>query len=408
MSSVLGIIAEYNPFHNGHILQLLESKKISDADSVVCVMSGNFTQRGTPAITDKWARAQIALENGIDLVLELPTIYSIASAEHFAFGGVRILDSLGIVDFLSFGSECGNIEILEEISDVLCEEPKEYTTLLKHELSKGISYPKARENAILLYLNDIRRYANVLSSPNNILGVEYLKALTTLKSKIVPITVERNTTGHNSQTISGKFASSSAIRDLIVKEKEIRKYIPFETYDILCEAIKHDKIVYDLSRFEKEIIYMFRKMPIQEIASLPDVCEGLENRIKNAANECNTIKEFINIVNSKRYTETRIQRIALYALLGITKQKIDELYKITPYIRVLGMNSKGKEILSQAKLENPKLQFVTSVKDFVDTNKNKSLREMLSLDILATNVYTLGYGNEPYANLDFTKKLIIK
>lgn len=405
MGNSLGIIAEYNPFHNGHILQLLESKKACDTDTVICVMSGNFTQRGTPAITDKWARAQMALENGIDMVIELPTIYSIASAEHFAYGGVRILDSLG-VDFISFGSECGHIDILDEIANVLHEEPKEYTLLLKHELSKGISFPKARENALLIYLNDIRRYANILSGPNNILGIEYLKAIKKLKSNITPVTIERNTAQHNSQKITGNFSSSSAIRELIKKDGNIKPYIPFETFEILDNCIKHGKIIYDLSSFEKEILYTLRKMSVDDIANLPDVSEGLENRIKNAANECNTVKELINIIKSKRYTETRIQRICLCALLGITKQKIIELYKVTPYVRILGMNEKGKQFLSLAKYQNLKLHFITSVKDFLDEHKNKSLREMLAIDILSTNLYTLGYDNETYANLDFTKKLI--
>ena len=193
MNGVLGIIAEYNPFHNGHLLQLLESKKISNSDCTICVMSGNFTQRGIPAICDKWARTKMALNNGIDMVIELPTIYSTSSAEFFAYGGVRILNSLGIVDVVSFGSECGRIDILNEIAEVLYNEPKEYIAILKHELSKGLSYPKARENALLLYLNDVRRYANILSSPNNILGIEYLKALKVLKSSIVPITIQRDT-----------------------------------------------------------------------------------------------------------------------------------------------------------------------------------------------------------------------
>lgn len=405
--SNLGIIAEYNPFHNGHMSHILQSKDLCGADCTVCVMSGSFTQRGTPAIVDKWSRSQMALSNGIDIVIELPTIYSIASAEHFAFGGVKILDSLGIVDFLSFGSECGKLEILEEIANVLHEEPKEYVTLLKHELSKGISFPKARENALLIYLNDIRRYANILSNPNNILGIEYLKALKKLKSSITPLTVERVNSLHNSKMAFGNYASSSAVRDMISKEKNIKPYIPYETYEVLEDCLNYGRFVLDLSAFEKEIIYTLRKMPVEEIANLPDVSEGLENKIKNAANECNTIKELINIIKSKRYTETRIQRVVLYALLGITKQTISDLYKITPYIRVLGMNDKGKEFLSLLKYEKPKFPIITSVKDFLDNNKSKALRDMLAIDILATNIYTLGFDHEPYANLDFTKKLVI-
>ena len=196
MSNVLGIIAEYNPFHNGHAYQLMESKKTCDADVVVCVMSGNFMQRGAPAIVDKWSRAQMALEGGVDIVIELPTIYSVASAEHFATGGIKILNSLG-VDYISFGSECGNVDVLNEIAEVLYKEPKEYSVMLKHELSKGVSFPSAREKALLMYLNDIRRYANILSSPNNILGIEYLKALKKSKSSINAISVNRTGALHN-------------------------------------------------------------------------------------------------------------------------------------------------------------------------------------------------------------------
>lgn len=194
---------------------------------------------------------------------------------------------------------------------------------------------------------------------------------------------------------------------MLAREETVTSFIPYETYELLEDCLKYGKVVFDLSVFEKEIIYSLRKMSVSDIANLPDVSEGLENKIKTAANECNTIKELINIIKSKRYTETRIQRVLLYALLGITKPVLTELYKQTPYIRVLGMNSKGKEFLSLLKYEHPKLPVITSVKDFLDTTKNKNLRDMLSLDILATNIYTLGFDHEPYANLDFTKKLVI-
>ena len=406
MGNVLGIVAEYNPFHNGHAFHILESKKEAEANTVVCVMSGNFTQRGSPAIVDKWARTQMALEGGSDIVIELPTIYAVSSAEHFAEGSIRILNSIG-VDNVSFGSECGSIKLLDSIANVLYHEPNEYTTLLKHELSKGVSFPKAREKALLIYLNDIRKYANILSGSNNILGIEYLKALKKFKSSITPITIERNTAMHNSDVIVGNIASSSCIREAIVKNQKYRNFIPSESFEVINHNIKYGKIVNGLSSYEKQIIYSLRKMSVEDISKLPDVSEGLEHKIKNAANECNNIVDLINLVKSKRYTETRIQRILIYAMLGITKSTLNELYNVQPYIRILGMNSKGKQFLSLATYENPKLQFITSTKAFMDTCKNKALRQMLSIDILATNLYTLGFDNEPYANLDFTKKLIV-
>ena len=184
MTNVVGIIGEYNPFHNGHAYHLEKSKQEARANYSVAVISGNFVQRGNVSLIDKWSKANMALSNGMDLVIELPTIYSISSAENFAYGAVKILDSLNIVDYISFGSEACNIDVLEKCADVLYKEPPKFVNLLNHELSKGLSFPKARENALLMYLNDIRKYSNILSNPNNILAIEYLKALKKQKSKI--------------------------------------------------------------------------------------------------------------------------------------------------------------------------------------------------------------------------------
>lgn len=191
MENVLAIIGEYNPFHNGHLYHLNESKKLANADYTIAIMSGNFVQRGNVSIVDKWTKAKMALQNGIDLVLELPCIYSISSAENFALGAIKTLNSLKIVDTVSFGCEIDDISVLKEFARILTEEPEEFKSLLAHELSKGISFPKARENALLMYLNDIRKYANVLSSPNNILAIEYLKALDITKSTIEPFAIKR-------------------------------------------------------------------------------------------------------------------------------------------------------------------------------------------------------------------------
>lgn len=177
MRKVLGIVAEYNPFHNGHFYHMQESKKITEADSCICVISGNFTQRGEPSIVNKWAKTYMALCCGADLVIELPTIYSISSAENFASGAIKIFDSLKIVTDISFGAECNDLATLNNIANVFYSEPANYKTILNHELKRGLSYPMARENAVLMYLNDIKRYANVLSNSNNILAIEYLKAL---------------------------------------------------------------------------------------------------------------------------------------------------------------------------------------------------------------------------------------
>ena len=409
MSRVLGIIAEYNPFHNGHLYHIAKSKEETGAQYVVAVISGNFVQRGNTSIVNKWTKARMALLNGADLVIELPTVYSISSAENFAEGAIKILNSLGIVDTLSFGMEAKDISTLNNIANVLYSEPKEYVTILSHELKKGNSFPKARENALMMYLNDIKRYANVMAGSNNILGIEYLKALKRTKSTINPVGIKREKVLYNDKYIVDEFASATAIRKMLMTKQlgDISKVMPRNSYLLLGEELKKGHYVIDISRFEKEIIYNLRRMSIEDIAKLPDVSEGLENSIKNAADSCNTVEELINIVKSKRFTQTRIQRILLYSLLGITKKQMDISRKTVPYVRVLGFNNKGKELISEMMRLNPKLNVITSVKKYIDTVANKNLKEMLETDIIATNVYTLGYYSDSYSNLDYTNKIEI-
>ena len=410
MTNVVGIIGEYNPFHNGHKYHLEESKRILNADYSVAVISGNFVQRGNVSIVDKWTKAEMALSNGIDLVIELPTIYSISSAENFAYGAIKTLDSLNIVDYVSFGSEFGNLDVLDKFADIFYGQPSEYVSILNHELSKGISFPKARENAVLMYLNNIRKYSNVLSSPNNILGIEYLKALKKSKSHIHPLTIKREHVGYNEIGISNNFASATSIRNMIINNKlsKLPYVMPKETYKILYNSFQKGHYVKDISRFEKEIIYTLRKMSLAEIANLPDVVEGLEHSIKNAANSCNTLNEFINIIKTKRYTTTRIQRILIYALLGITKKDMKESTKNIPYIRVLGFNKKGKELLSIISNSNKNIDVITSVKKYLDYgNPSKYSKNMLNIDINATNIYTIGYQKDSWSNLDYTHNMVI-
>lgn len=361
---------------------------------------------GDTSIIDKWSKAEIALKIGVDLVVELPTIYSISSAENFAEGAIKLLSAFGKDVTLSFGSECGDISALTQIANVLCSEPKEYLTILQHELTKGVSYPKARENALMFYLGDVRKYANILSSPNNILGIEYLKAMKKLKSNISAITIKRIGTDYNSVETVENIASATALRKLIFSNKDISSYLPTFSFDILKNNIKYGKIINSISCFEREIIYTLRKMSLSDIENLQDVTEGLENSIKSASDSCNNLEDLINSIKSKRYTRSRIQRILLYSLLNITKKDKIDSYKINPYIRVLGVSHRGKNLLSQIS-ENKKYPVITSVKKFIDNNNNKVLKSMLEKDILASNIYTLGYEYDSKANLDYTKKLII-
>ena len=421
MHKVLGIIAEYNPFHNGHLYHLEASKKLTGANYTVAIISGNFTQRGSTSIVDKWSKTKMALENGIDLVIELPVLYSISSAENFADGAIKILNSLGIVDYLSFGAETSDISILNNIANILYSEPEEYKKLLSIELEKGLSFPKARENALLDYIKnsddivpenriiDFEKYSKILSSPNNILGIEYLKALKKYNSSIKPMCISRFKAEYNSSNFSENIASATAIRELIKNKNfdTIKTVIPLESSSVLMDCINSGCVVPDLNYFEKEIIYTLRKMSIEEIANIPDVSEGLEFSIKKAANSCNNIYDFLDIVKSKRYTVTRLQRILLYALLSISKENMQLSKKVEkPYIRVLGFNDNGKKLVSEIATKNPELKLITSVKKFVDSNSNKDLQIIFDKDILATDVYSLAFENNSLANLDFKNSVI--
>lgn len=419
MSRVLGIIAEYNPFHNGHLYHLETSKNTTNCDYTVAIISGNFTQRGSTSVVDKWSKTKMALQNGVDLVIELPVLYSISSSENFADGAIKILNSLGIIDYLSFGSETPDITILDSIADILCNEPKDYKKLLTTELDKGLSFPKARENALLNYIKNANTFENdkpnfkkhkkALSSPNNILGIEYLKALKKYNSSIKPVCISRFATDYNSSDFSGSIASATAIRELI-KNKDfnsIKTVIPENSYPVLMDCINSGHIVPDLNCFEKEIIYTLRKMNIEEIYNLPDVSEGLEFSIKKAVNSCNTINEFLDIVKSKRYTVTRLQRILLYALLNISKKDMQLSKQVEiPYVRVLGFNDNGKKLVSEIATKHPELKLITSVKKFVDDNSDKDLQVLFDKDVFATDVYSLAFKNNSLANLDFKNGVI--
>ena len=403
---ILGIVSEYNPFHNGHLRHLDISKQLTNADFTIAIMSGNFVQRGDTALVDKWTRAEMALRAGVDLVIELPVLYSLSSAENFADGAVKILNSLGIVNYLSFGSEIGDLDSLNEIATVLYKEPKELSGLIMSQVRSGLSYPKARELAISQYFGFSKKYSEILKNPNNILGIEYLKALKRRKCNIAPLTIKREYSDYNSTSIKNGVTSATAIREMIKQNKNVHYVVPYETFELLERQKEKGQIITDLSVFEKEIIYILRKLTLEELKELPDVSEGLENKIKAAANSCNTLEELISCIKSKRYTQTRIQRILLYALLGITDKNIELSRKTTPYIRVLGFNKNGKKMISAISRANPKLNVIVSVKRFMELSNNLSLKLMLSKDVFSSNVYTLGYKKEPLANLDYTHKIV--
>lgn len=284
MPKVLGIVAEYNPFHNGHMYHIQNAKEQAKADYVVAVMTGNFTQRGGTSIINKWEKTKMAISNGVDLVIELPTLYSISSAENFASGAIKILDEIGIVTHISFGMEAKDLAALNNIANVIYNEPIEYKRMLKLELNNGVSYPKAREIALTNYLATEHKYDDgIIGEPNNILAVEYLKAMKIQKSQLIPIGIRREKVFYNSTKIVDEYASSTGIRHLLLNNniEEIARVIPSSSFNVLLNNIKNGTYTLDLSQYSLEIIYKLRTMSIYEIRNLPEVSEGLENSIKD-------------------------------------------------------------------------------------------------------------------------------
>lgn len=408
---VCGIVAEYNPFHNGHAYQINKIKEEQNPDAIVAVMSGNFVQRGAPALFDKWTRAKMALENGVDLVIELPTYYAVSSAEYFATGSVGLLNSLGVVNDMCFGANTQDIDTLKRIANVLFLEPEGYKKLLQSDLKRGASFPIARSNALKNFLKkeyDAKYIADILLDSNNILAIEYLKALQYLNSNINPIAIKRKGGSYNSLEVVDNICSATAIREKFLKNDvdNIKDLLPETTYNIIDSEIINGKAPMFTRAFEKEILYGFRKASREELAKLNDVTEGLENTLKKCSNEKFTLDEFIDEVKTKRYTRTRIQRIALNKLLDINKEDVENYKHNIQYIRVLGFTKQGEKLLSKI-YNNTKLPIVTNVAKFMKV-ANEAQKNMLEKDILATDIYTLGYQVPNYrkANLDYTMPMI--
>jgi len=382
ISIATGIITEYNPFHKGHEYHLKKARSDTNSDGIVCVMSGNFMQRGIPAIIDKWKRTEMAIKNGVDLVLELPVVYSLSSAEHFAFGGVSLLNSLGIIDNLYFGSEEGNIDVLERIAETLVSEPFEYKNLLKYNLNLGLPFHQSRANALNDYLNS-NDVLNVLNNSNNILGIEYIKALKILKSPIIPKTLKREGAAYNDDNLNSSFSSATSIRKHLKENSlsELSEILPKASYDIL----------YDLSSsnyhftFEDDMFkYIKYKLFTNErsLLHLPDISEGLDNKILKEILNATSINELILNSKSKRYTYTRINRILAQSFLNLEDFDLLKLSKApVPYARVLGFNSNGRNILKDIKAKC-NIDIITKV-------PRNNLCDHMKIDILGTKAYSL-------------------
>ncbi|MBR5561701.1 MAG: nucleotidyltransferase family protein [Clostridia bacterium] len=368
---VAGIIAEYNPFHNGHA-HLVETARKNGATHVVAVMSGNFVQRGEPALFDRSVRTQAALMNGVDLVLQLPSVYAASAAQSFSRAAVEILDGMGIVDELVFGSECGDTEKL--ISAVCALESESLKPLLDAELKKGISFASARENALRCIDSDS---ADIIKSPNNILGVEYISALKKLGSRIVPVTFPRIGSDHDSKETGGNIASASNIRELFLAGGWER-FVPENTVDIYKNAA-----IANIENIEKALLYKLRTADSESLSKAPDVSEGIENRIISAAETATNLKELYSFSKTKRYSHARIRRIILSYFLGFTAE---DLAIPVPYIRVIGFNEKGAELIRNAG-EAARLPIITKASDVASLGENA--QKIFSLECRAGNIFAL-------------------
>lgn len=382
---VCGIIAEYNPFHNGHKYQLDLIKKSYEA--IVVIMSGSFTQRGDTAITDKWSRAKSALVSGADLVIELPTVYAMNTAERFAFGGISLLDSLGVVDAVSFGSECGDISLLKSASETLISETEEEKEEILRLLKSGKSYAAAREEAF-----SDKIPSEILSSPNNILAVEYIKHLKLLKSSITPVTHMRVGGGYSSHELDSSLASATAIRENYDRA-EIESQMPENVYEIFKNSSKHF-----LANLDTAAVSFIRSQGPDALKNSLECVEGIENRIYNAAKNLSALAEIENICCTKRYTRAKIRRIILCSMLSIS----GDMSRIKPdYARILGATEKGRQLLSEIK-EKSSLTLITKAADF----KGKNI--LFEKDCLATDIWALSsYSGDKKAGMDFTTSPIM-
>ena len=421
---ISSIISEYNPFHEGHKYHMEKTKKITNSDYTIVIMSGNFTQRGTPAIIDKYARTKQALLNGANLVLELPVCFATASAEGFAYGAVSILDKLGVVDNLVFGSECGDIEILKTIADFLTKESPEYKEQLQNYLKQGLSYPKARANVLEVFFPKLDK--KLLSSSNNILAIEYCRALKHFNSSIVPMTITRKDNLYNDEELAenGKLSSATAIRNALLDSSNlfdtVLAHMPENSLNVLKDnwEISAPVCSNDFSLLLKyKLLLETRETLVQYL----DVTSDLADRIYNNLNLYRDFDSFCELLKTKEMTHTRISRSLLHILLDIKKDEY-KLYKTSninngaspninngygQYARILGFRKEAAPLLREIK-NNSSVPLISKLSDSVRDLDDVAL-SMLQKDIQVSHIYESVVADKFHQEFknEFKRQLVI-
>ena len=371
---IVGLITEYNPFHNGHEYHIQKAKDLTGADAVIVVMSGDFVQRGEPAILPKHLRAKMSLHEGADLVLELPVCFATGSAEQFTYGGVSLLNKLGCVDYICFGSECGDITSLQEVAKILSDEPDDYRASLQKHLKSGLSFPAAREKA-LEEVYPSKDYSNLVKEPNNILGIEYIKALYRLKSPMTPYTVRRVRSNYHDEELTEFYSSATAIRTCIGKGsfEQLEGQVPDFTLKLLKEHRNKRYPIY-VNDFSMLLKYRLLNETKTSLLAYADMSEELANRIDNHRNEFLSFEQFCELLKTKEITYSRISRALLHVLLNIKKNDSKEI----EYARVLGFRKSASNVMKAIK-KNGSIPLVTKLTVFS--------HPMLEQDIYAANLY---------------------
>ncbi|NLL56611.1 MAG: nucleotidyltransferase family protein [Clostridiales bacterium] len=389
--NVTAIICEYNPFTNGHLKHLQLAKEQTNADAVICIMSGSFTQRGDAAILSKYQRAELAVRLGADMVVELPHIFAISPADNFAFGAIKILASLPNVTHLSFGSECGNVNLLTKAAYFLYNEPQRYKELLKTYQSSGNSFPKARSLALQDFAKENPTYSDIseiLDKPNNVLGIAYIQALKKFGLDNIAIHTIKRETEYSDLSLDGDFPSASAVRMAIVQGKiaDIKNSVPPFCYNLLESVNLNGTSLGDLCLFKLKDISGY------DLENYYDFTGGLHNRLKLAASEAITFEEFLEKAKTKNYTMARIKRLSLYALFDITKDMYNEICTLPAYVHILALNKERKDILKATHQSCP-----NTLNRYSDIDKvDKRLRPYIKMDFKAQGTLNIINRSQSY------------